>query len=98
MTPFDKALETTNAALFEKLLAEDFISTNEAGRISNKKDEIAQMTSPDLVLTTAKSDDKNFRICFNSAVEAGRYTVTGTYKGKQFSETGRYTSSWIYKD
>jgi ketosteroid isomerase-like protein len=95
---FDKALETKNAALFEKLLAEDYTSTNEAGRISNKKDEIAQMTSPDFVLTSAKADDKNFRIYRNSAVETGRYSVTGTYKGKNFSETGRYTSSWIYKD
>ena len=95
---FDKAVSTKSVALWEKLLADDFTSTNENGRVSNKKEEIAQMTSPDLVITSAKSDDKIFRIHRNSAIETGRYTATGTYKGKPFSETGRYTSTWFYKD
>lgn len=91
-------MQTKSASLFERLLAEDFISTNETGKRSNKKEEIAQMTSADLIITSAKADDKKFRIHRNSAVETGRYTVTGSYKGKAFSETGHYTSSWIYKD
>ncbi len=95
---FDKAFETKNAAMFEKLLADDFTHTNETGRVTNKKDEIANMTSPDLVFTTSKAEDKKFRIHRNSAVETGRYTATGTNKGEPFSESGRYTSSWFYKN
>ncbi len=94
---FDNAFETKNAAMFEKLLADDFTHTNETGRMTNKKDEIASMTSPDLVFTASKAEDKKFRIHRNSAVETGRYTATGTYKGKPFSETGRYTTTWVYK-
>lgn len=95
---FDKAFEAKNAATFEKLLADDFTHTNENGRVTNKKDEIANITSPDLVLTSNKTDDKKFRIHRNSAVETGRYTATGTYKGKPFSETARYTTTWFYKN
>ncbi len=56
------------------------------------------MTSTDLVLTSSNADDKKFRIYRNTAVETGRFSVAGTYKGKAFSETGRYTSTWIYRD
>jgi len=56
------------------------------------------MMSSDVVFLTAKTDDKNFRIYRNTAVETGRFSDTGTYKGKPFSETGRYTTTWIYRD
>lgn len=95
---FDKAFETKNSAMFEKLLADDFTHTNVSGQVTNKKDEIAHMISPDLVFTSNKADDKKFRIHRNSAVETGRYTATGTYKGKPFAETGRYTTTWFYKN
>ncbi len=84
--------------MFEKLLADDFTHTNEVGQVRNKKDEIAHTTSPDVVFTSNKADDKKFRIHRSSAVETGRYTATGTYKGKPFSETGRYTTTWFYKN
>lgn len=95
---YDKAWETRDASLFESLLTDDYLSTNEAGMVRNKKDDIAHMTSPDLVLTSATSGDKKFRIFRSAAVETGTYSVSGTYKGQAFSETGRYTTTWIYKD
>ncbi len=94
---YDKALQTKNAAL-QKLLAEVYTSINKTGQMRNKKDDIANMTSADLVFTTNKAEDKKFRIYRNSAVETGKFTATGTYKGQAFSETGRYTSTWIYRD
>lgn len=95
---FDKALETKNGAMFEKLLTDDFTHTSVSGQMTNKKEGMAHMTSPDLVFTSNKADDKKFRIYRNSAVETGRYTATGTNKGKPFSETGRYTTTWFYKN
>lgn len=95
---FDNAFQTKNAAMFEKLLTDDYIHTNVLGRVTNKKDQIASMTSPDLVLTSNKAHDKKFRIHRNSAVETGGYIAAGTYKGKPFSETGRYTTTWFYKN
>jgi uncharacterized protein (TIGR02246 family) len=95
---FDKAFEAKDGAMFERLLADDFTHTNVLGRVTNKKEEIAHMTSPDLVFTSNKAEDKKFRIHRNSAVETGRYSAAGTYKGKPFSETGRYTTTWFYKN
>ncbi|MEO5983993.1 MAG: nuclear transport factor 2 family protein [Ferruginibacter sp.] len=95
---YDKAWETKNAELFSSLLTDDYMSTNETGKIRYKTDDIAQMTSADLVLTSNTADDKKFRMYRNTAVETGHYSVSGSYKGKAFSENGRYTSTWIYRD
>jgi hypothetical protein len=95
---YDQGLLTKDRALFEGLFADDYTSTGRSGKISNKEEDINQMTSSDILFLTAKTEDKNFRIYGNTAVETGRFSDTGTFKGKPFSETGRYTTTWIYRD
>lgn len=95
---FDTGMLAKDNALFSGLFADDFSSTNSEGKVTNKADAIAQMMSTDLVFLTAKTDDKNFRLYRDTAIETGRYASTGTYKGEPFSESGRYTTTWIYRD
>ena len=95
---YDKGLLTKDKAFFEGLFEDDYSATGREGKLTNKKDEIEQMMSTDLVFLNASTDDKNFRIYRNTAVETGRFSSTGSYKGKPFSETGRYTTTWIYRD
>lgn len=95
---FDKAIGTQDARLFGALLSEEFTSVNSEGKVSTKAEEIAQINSPDLKITSIKSEDKKFRIHRSTAVETGRFHVTGTFKGKAFSDTGRYTSTWFYSN
>ncbi len=95
---YDKGLLTKDKVFFEGLFADDYSATGREGKLTNKKDEIEQMMSTDLVFLNASTDDKNFRIYRNTAVETGRFSSTGSYKGKPFSETGRYTTTWIYRD
>jgi uncharacterized protein (TIGR02246 family) len=95
---YDRAMLARDAAMFEKLLADDFMYTSNKGKTSNKQEEINNMTTADLAISSAKASDKKFRIYRNAAVETGRYDVTGTYKGTPFTESGRYTTTWIYKD
>lgn len=95
---YDKGLLAKDKALFEDLFAEDYISTSREGKLSTKTEDVNQMMSSDLVFLTSKTEDKNFRIYRNTAVETGRFSDSGTFKGKPFSETGRYTTTWIYRD
>lgn len=95
---YDKGLMTKDMALFADLFADDYASTGREGKLTNREEEINQMMSSDLVFLTANTDDKNFRIYRNTAVETGKFSSTGSYKGKPFSETGRYTTTWIYRD
>lgn len=95
---YDTGLLDKDKTLFEGLFADDYSSTGQAGKLTNREEEINHMMSSDMVFLTSKTDDKNFRIYRNSAVETGRYSSTGSFKGKPFSETGRYTTTWIYRD
>lgn len=95
---YDAALKAGDAAAFGRLLADDYMYTNEKGATRNKAEDIAKMTSPDLKIESTVVDDKKFRIYRNTAVETGRYAVKGTHKGKPIAETGRYTTTWVRRD
>lgn len=95
---YDTGLIAKDEAFFNELFAADYASTNTEGKVTTKADEIAQIISPDLVFITSKTEDKNFRIYRNMAVETGKYSSTGTYKGEPFSEIGRYTTTWLYRN
>ena len=95
---YDKGLMTKDKAHFESLFADDYASTGRAGKLTNKEEDITDIMSPDLVFLTSKTDDKNFRLYKNTAVETGRFSTTGSYKGEPFSEVGRYTTTWVYRD
>lgn len=95
---YDKGLLAQDRKIFEELFAEDYVATGREGRLINKEESINQIISPNLKILTSKTDDKNFRIYRNTAVETGRFSDSGTYNGKPFSETGRYTTTWVYRD
>ena len=95
---YDKGLIAKDKALFEDLFADDYAATGRGGKVTNKEEEITQIMSPELVFLSSKTDDKNFRIYKNTAVETGRFSGTGSFKGVPFSEMGRYTTTWIYRN
>lgn len=95
---YDAAMKARDAAAFGRLLADDYAFTGPGGVVRNKAEDIAHMTSSDTKIESATTDDKKIRIYRSTAVETGRYTVTGTHKGKPFTETGRYTTTWVRRD
>lgn len=95
---YDAAFKAGDASALARLLADDYMYTNEDGRTRNRAEEIAALTSPDLKIESASSGDKKFRIYRNTAVETGSFAVKGTHKGKPFAETGRYTATWVRRD
>ena len=95
---YDNAISTQDARMFDSLLSAEFTFVNEHGKMRNKAEEIEQIKSADLKITSVKSEDKKFRIHRSTAVETGVFTVSGTYKGKPFTDKGRYTSTWFYSN
>ncbi len=95
---YDKAISTQDARMFDSLLSAEFTFVNEHGKMRNKAEEIEQIKSADLKITSVKSEDKKFRIHRSTAVETCVFTVSGTYKGKAFTDRGRYTSTWFYSN
>jgi len=83
---------------FERLFADEYIYTNESGLTRNKAEDIAHMTSPDMVIESTEISDQKVRVIGNgAAVETGTYKAKGSNKGKAFEESGRYTTTWVWR-
>jgi ketosteroid isomerase-like protein len=95
---YDLALMNKDFKLFASLFAEDYTSTNERGEVKNAKEQISEMSNPNLIFTRINTTDKNFRLYRNTAVETGKYESEGTNNGKIFIDSGRYTATWTYRD
>jgi ketosteroid isomerase-like protein len=97
---YDTAILNQDKTALAALFADEYTATNENGRVRNKEEDIAAMTSPDLKFTSVNSVDseRRIRIYGNLAVETGKYSVQGTHKGSPFTEEGRYTSTWIKRN
>jgi len=97
---YDTAILKQDKAALAALFADEYVATNENGLVRNKQDDIAAMTSPDLKFSLVNSfnPERRIRIYRNLAVETGRYSVEGTFKGSPFTEEGRYTTTWIKRN
>lgn len=96
---FDAIMKSRDKAAYERMLHADYTYTTEDGKLVSRAEDIAHFSSPDIAITLVEASDKKVRIIGNtSAVETGKYHVTGTSKGKPFDETGRYTTTWIWKE
>jgi ketosteroid isomerase-like protein len=94
---YDAAILAQDKVALAALFADEYIATNENGRVRNKHEDIAAMTSPNLNFTFVSSfnPEHRIRVYGNLAVETGRYTVKGSLKGSPFTEDGRYTTTWV---
>ena len=95
---FDASMKNRDKAAYERMLHTDYTYTTEDGKLVSRAEDIAHFAD-DIVLTTLETSDKKVRVTGNtSAVETGMFHAAGTHKGKAFDETGRYTTTWIWKD
>lgn len=83
---------------FERMLFDTYTYTNERGDIRNKAEDIAFSTAPGTTIESMVVSDRSVRVISNgSAVETGKFHIKGTNNGKAFDDTGRYTTTWIWR-
>jgi len=92
---FGEALTRLDRARLERLMADDFLLTNTAGKIVSKAQVIADITSPDYELESLVNDDISVRIYGDVAVVMARGTAKGRYKGQDAGGQFRYTRVWL---
>jgi hypothetical protein len=96
---YNQIMTRKDRAAYERLFADEFISTFDNGKVNNKAEEIAHRVSSDLKIeTTTTADQKVQIIGNNAALETGTYTTIGVSKSRPFTEKGRYTTTWIFRD
>src|SRR6266480_7580118 len=81
-----------------QLLPETFVYTDYDGTVMNKARFLQDLKDPNYHATLLTNQEMQVFAYSNAAVVIGTYHSKGTYKGKPFDHTGRFTDTWIYQD
>jgi uncharacterized protein (TIGR02246 family) len=94
---YDAAWKSRNKEAYGRLLHTDYTYTTEDGKVINRDEELKHFDK--VTVTSNETSEKKIRVIGNgAAVETGMYRTSGTSNGKPFDETGRYTTTWVWKD
>src|SRR4030095_11380042 len=84
-----------DATALDRIYGGDFMGWGSSGRVRTKPQVISDFTSGDLKFQSITTDDVQVRVYENTAVETGRSTMIGIYKGKTVPRENRFTRVWI---
>ena len=81
-----------------QLLPESYIYTDYDGTVMNKAKFLEDLKDPNYKAMSLTNTDMQVIPYTNAAIVVGTYHSKGTYKGKPFDHTGRFTDTWIFQD
>ena len=84
-----------DSVALDRLYAEDFIGIGPSGTVRAKAQVIADFTSGSLRFQSITTDDVQWRIYGDTAVETGRSTMTGQDGEKTVPRDNRFTRVWV---
>jgi ketosteroid isomerase-like protein len=87
------ALVKHDWVFIDRILADDYVTTDPEGNVSTKAQEIAFLKSRESALTPCVHHEMKVRVYGDAAVVTGRSTINETYKGKDFSGNYRWTDT-----
>ena len=91
---YDRAQVENDRAALERLLADDYVLVNSAGRTQDKSSMIADSTAPGFRLEPFKVTDETIHVWSDGALFAGRAQLRGTSEGRAFAATLRFADVW----
>ena len=93
-----QALLHADTTALSRLVADEFIEISRLGTLRTKADNIREIGSGDLKLTTVKYDSLTVRIYGDVAILRGIADNTGTFHGYPFAGRLRYTRVFVRRD
>lgn len=95
---YAQIIKNQDVAGIERVLADEYMFTNESGKVKNKAEDIADYKKGETKFEVADVTEQKVRVIGNgAAVETGRFHIKGTNKGKAFDTTERYTTVWVWR-
>jgi ketosteroid isomerase-like protein len=92
---WQKATRTKDATLLKRIIAEDWIATNELGKILNREEYLSQTAANPDVIQSNENTDMQVRVYGNTAVVTGGLTERGTRSGTAYTDTYRWTDVFV---
>ena len=84
-----------DAAVLDRIYADDFIGVGPSGTVRTKKQVISDFTSGTLKFQSITTDEVQVRVYENTAVETGLSTMNGQDNGKAVPRNTRFTRVWV---
>lgn len=84
-----------DAAVAERLLADEYVFIQADGQVSNKAQNVEILRSPDFECQALTTDDVQVRVYDHTALIMGRAHFKATYKGEDVGGEFRYTDVWV---
>src|SRR5713226_5610720 len=82
-----KAIKNKDAATLRRIIAEDWVGTDEKGKVLNREQSISQTTSNPDVIESEENFDMQVRVYGNTAIVIGGGTERGTRNGTAYTDT-----------
>ena len=82
----------------EALIADRFVNTEYDGEVSDRDKFLADIKDPEFKPSVMNIRDVKVNLYRDTAVVTGIYLTKGTYSGRTYEHTGRFTDTWIFEN
>jgi ketosteroid isomerase-like protein len=82
----------------EALIADRFINTEYDGEVSEREKFLSDIKDPEFKPNAMNIHDVKVNVFRDTAIVTGVYHAKGTYSGKAYEHTGRFTDTWIFEN
>ena len=95
---WNEAQVNRDAPALDGLVSDHFVDTEYDGEVSDKAKFLADIRDPQFKPSLMNIDDVKVRFYRDAAVVTGGYHMKGTYQGKPYDHTGRFTDTWFFEN
>jgi hypothetical protein len=95
---WNEAQVNRDAPVLDALVGEHFTNTEYDGEVSNKTKFLADIKDPQFKPVSMNADGMKVTLYQNTAVVIGDYHAKGTYMGKPYDHSGRFTDTWVFEN
>jgi len=95
---WNEAQVNRDANALAGMIGDKFVNTEWDGEVSERGRFLADIADPRFKVTSLNIQDVKVVLYNNAAVVAGIYHTKGTYMGKPYEHTGRFTDTWVLQD
>jgi ketosteroid isomerase-like protein len=88
----------SGAAAVDQYEADDIITTDPGGRVTDKAHDKTDLSSGDLKFHSMELSDVRVSVYGDTAVATGTNTLNGNYKGQDISGKYRFTDTWVKRN
>ncbi len=92
---WNEAQVNRDSSALAAMVADGFTNTEFDGEVSDRNKFLADIRDPLFKPSFMNIDDVKVAFFQNTAIVTGTYRTKGTYSGKPYEHTGRFTDTWV---